>query len=94
MALQRAFRSNGKGPAVWAAPWDLLQMVPVFTLQRWTMQSWMMAVARAYRAMRAYYKSDIIVIWAGDGGEIEIFHAKNFQEVRHWLSNGEARTLH
>jgi len=54
----------------------------------------MMAVARAYRAMRAYYKSDIIVIWAGDGGEIEIFHAKNFQEVRHWLSNGEARTLH
>ena len=58
------------------------------------MQSWLIKLVKVYYAMRGATKSEIMVVWADDSGELEVFHARNFQEVKKWLDNGEAGTLH
>lgn len=60
------------------------------------MPRWMNRVYKMVQDMRGFQgDANIIVIWETPDGEVTVFTARNFEEVRTWLRAEDAsRTVH
>ena len=70
-------------------------MVPVLKMEGRTMPRWLAHGIQMFNSLRRQERSaNVVVIWRADDGELVVFHARNFQEVKLWLANEQAGTIH